>query len=43
MEHTLKTRSLTLHKNNALSLDGGELDLYAEWAVNEHLSAGGPV
>ncbi|CAH0199712.1 hypothetical protein ABH908_002899 [Pseudomonas frederiksbergensis] len=27
----------TLHKNNALDLDGRELDLYAEWAVNEHL------
>jgi hypothetical protein len=27
----------TLHKNDALDLDGRELDLYAEWAVNEHL------
>lgn len=27
----------TLHKANALDLDGHELDLYAEWAVNEHL------
>jgi hypothetical protein len=27
----------TLHKGNALNLDGQEADLYAEWAVNEHL------
>jgi len=27
----------TLHKNDALNLDGRELDLYAEWAVSEHL------
>ncbi|WP_017905218.1 alginate export family protein [Pseudomonas asplenii] len=27
----------TLHKQDALNLDGRELDLYAEWAVNEHL------
>ncbi|RMQ43434.1 hypothetical protein ALQ04_02087 [Pseudomonas cichorii] len=27
----------TLHRNDALNLDGRELDLYAEWAVNEHL------
>ncbi|WGK88107.1 alginate export family protein [Pseudomonas migulae] len=27
----------TLHKTDALNLDGRELDLYAEWAVNEHL------
>lgn len=27
----------TLHKSDALNLDGRELDLYAEWAVSEHL------
>jgi len=27
----------TLHKGDALNLDGRELDLYAEWAVSEHL------
>ena len=27
----------TLHKTDALNLDGRELDLYAEWAVSEHL------
>lgn len=27
----------TLHKSDALDLDGRELDLYAEWAVSEHL------
>lgn len=27
----------TLHKSNALNLDARELDLYVEWAVNEHL------
>lgn len=27
----------TLHDRAALNLDGRELDLYAEWAVNEHL------
>jgi hypothetical protein len=27
----------TLHKNDALSLDGRELDLYAEWVASEHL------
>lgn len=27
----------TLRKSNALNLDGHELDLYAEWAVNPHL------
>lgn len=27
----------TLRKSNALNLDGRELDLYAEWAVNPHL------
>ncbi|QXI30541.1 hypothetical protein [Pseudomonas vanderleydeniana] len=27
----------TLHKQDMLNLDGRELDLYAEWAVNEHL------
>ncbi|MCW2294325.1 hypothetical protein M2262_004375 [Pseudomonas sp. BIGb0408] len=27
----------TLHKSNALNLDARELDIYAEWAVSEHL------
>ncbi|WP_409280644.1 alginate export family protein [Pseudomonas defluvii] len=27
----------TLHTSNALNLDARELDLYVEWAVNEHL------
>jgi hypothetical protein len=27
----------TLHKSDALNLDGRELDLYAEWAVSAHL------
>ncbi|MDR8386330.1 Alginate-exp domain-containing protein [Pseudomonas sp. E141] len=27
----------TLHTRDALNLDGRELDLYVEWAVNEHL------
>ncbi|GGU54353.1 hypothetical protein GCM10009504_09100 [Pseudomonas laurentiana] len=27
----------TLHTRNALNLDARELDLYVEWAVNEHL------
>jgi len=27
----------TLKKSNALNLDGRELDLYAEWAVTDHL------
>lgn len=27
----------TVRKDNALNLDARELDLYVEWAVNEHL------
>ena len=27
----------TVSKRNMLDLDGRELDLYAEWAVNDHL------